>query len=95
MPNPTPTPKGLHDIVAYGLVVVVALSEAAAATTATDPEGARDRMLQAASTGRQSLAGMRRLLGILRADDDADHTPQPDLGSIGTLVDGTRRTGRT
>ncbi|MGW3109533.1 sensor histidine kinase [Streptomyces sp. NPDC001100] len=52
--------REMHDIVAHGLVVVIALSEAAAATTATDPEGARGKMLQAASTGRQSPAGMRR-----------------------------------
>ncbi|MFE2427947.1 sensor histidine kinase [Streptomyces sp. NPDC059373] len=85
--------REMHDIVAHGLVVVVALSEAAAATTAADPEGARGKMLQAASTGRQSLAGMRRLLGVLRADGDADRTPQPDLDSLKALVDETRGTG--
>ncbi|MGW1622730.1 sensor histidine kinase [Streptomyces sp. NPDC002172] len=85
--------REMHDIVAHGLVVVVALAEAAAATTATDPDGARDKMLQAASTGRQSLTGMRRLLGVLRAEDGADRAPQPDLGSLKTLVDETRRTG--
>ncbi|MGW7543716.1 sensor histidine kinase [Streptomyces sp. NPDC054770] len=85
--------REMHDIVAHGLVVVVALAEAAAATTASDPDGARYQMLQAASTGRQSLTGMRRLLGVLRAEDGADRAPQPDLGSLKTLVDETRRTG--
>lgn len=85
--------REMHDIVAHGLVVVIALSEAAAATAATDPEGAREKMLQAASTGRESLGGTRRLLGVLRADDGGDRTPQPDLGSLKTLVDETRRTG--
>ncbi|MFG2957969.1 sensor histidine kinase [Streptomyces sp. NPDC048291] len=85
--------REMHDIVAHGLVVVVALAEAAAATTATDPDGARDQMLHAASTGRQSLTGMRRLLGVLRAEDGADRAPQPDLGSLKTLVDEARRTG--
>ncbi|MEU9154139.1 histidine kinase [Streptomyces sp. NPDC048417] len=85
--------REMHDIVAHGLVVAVALAEAAAATTATDPDGARDKMLKAASTGRQSLTGMRRLLGVLRAEDGADRAPQPDLGSLKTLVDETRRTG--
>ncbi|MBW8794280.1 MAG: hypothetical protein JF597_11990 [Streptomyces sp.] len=36
---------------------------------------------------------MRRLLGVLRADDGADRAPQPALGSLKTLVDETRRTG--
>ncbi|MEV0736716.1 histidine kinase [Streptomyces sp. NPDC050549] len=83
--------REMHDIVAHGLVVV-ALSEAAAATTATDPEGARGKMLQAASTGRQSLAGMRRLLGVLRADYGGERAPQPDLGSLRALVDEARGT---
>ncbi|MET7683722.1 histidine kinase [Streptomyces sp. NPDC005423] len=85
--------REMHDIVAHGLVVVVALSEAAAATTAADPEGARAKMLQAAATGRQSLAGMRRLLGVLRADDGGDRAPQPDLGSLEALVEQARGTG--
>ncbi len=85
--------REMHDIVAHGLVVVVALSEAAAATTATDPDGARDKMLQAATTGRQSLAGTRRLLGVLREDDGADRSPQPDLAALKGLVAQTCRTG--
>ncbi|KPI26294.1 integral membrane sensor signal transduction histidine kinase [Actinobacteria bacterium OK074] len=85
--------REMHDIVAHGLVVVVALAEAAAATNATDPPGARDKMLQAAATGRESLTGMRRLLGVLRTEGGADRAPQPDLGSLKTLVDETRRTG--
>ena len=89
--------REMHDIVAHGLVVVIALSEAAAATAGTDPEAARGQMLQSASTGRQSLAGMRRLLGMLRADDGADDgvdlAPQPDLDALPPLVEETRRTG--
>jgi signal transduction histidine kinase len=85
--------REMHDIVAHGLVVTVALAEAAAATTATDPDGARDKMLQAASTGRQSLAGMRRLLGVLRTDSGTERAPQPSLDTLPTLVDEVRRTG--
>ncbi|MFC1403437.1 MULTISPECIES: sensor histidine kinase [Streptacidiphilus] len=85
--------REMHDIVAHGLVVVIALSEAAAATAGTDPEAARGQMLQSASTGRQSLAGMRRLLGMLRADDGVDRAPQPDLEALRGLVEETRRTG--
>lgn len=85
--------REMHDIVAHGLVVVVALAEAAAATTGADPDGARDKMLQAASTGRQSLAGMRRLLGVLRTDSGTERAPQPGLDTLQTLVDEVRRTG--
>jgi signal transduction histidine kinase len=39
-------------------------------------------------TGRDSLAEMRRLLGVLRrADDGAALAPQPGLAEVGRLVD--------
>ena len=35
-----------------------------------DPERAREPLLSVEETGRQALAEMRRLLGLLRADED-------------------------
>jgi ribosomal protein S18 acetylase RimI-like enzyme len=46
------------------------------------------------SSGRTALAEMRRMLGVLRADDgDAALAPQPGLGDIATLIESVRRTG--
>ncbi|MFE2068120.1 sensor histidine kinase [Streptomyces sp. NPDC059467] len=85
--------REMHDIVAHGLVVVIALSEAAAATAVTDPEHARDQMLRGAAAGRESLAQMRRLLGMLRTEERADLAPQPDLRALAGLLADTRRAG--
>jgi signal transduction histidine kinase len=44
--------------------------------------------------GRTALDEMRRLLSVLRTDDDADgRDPQPGLDAIATLVDDVRRAG--
>jgi signal transduction histidine kinase len=45
-------------------------------------------------TGRQALAEMRRLLGILRADGEAPaHAPQPTLAELDELVSQVREAG--
>ena len=45
---------------------------------AEDPERAREPLLSVEETGRQALAEMRRLLGILRSDEgDAARTRSP------------------
>src|SRR5918996_1483154 len=45
-------------------------------------------------TGRDALAEMRRLLGVLRRDDErAELAPQPGLGRLGALVERAREGG--
>jgi signal transduction histidine kinase len=46
-------------------------------------------------TGRQTLAEMRHLVGILRVDDGADRQPLPRLERLPVLVDETRAAGLT
>lgn len=60
--------REVHDIVAHNLAVMVALADGAAFTEPAAPERAADTMRQVSATGRQALAEMRRLLGLLRED---------------------------
>ncbi len=85
--------REMHDIVAHGLSVVIALAEGAAVSAATDPVATRDAMRQVAGAGRQSLAEMRKLLDVLRTDPSADRAPQPDLGMLEGLAEDVRSTG--
>jgi signal transduction histidine kinase len=88
--------RELHDVVAHSLTVVVTLAEAAAASAGTDPPAARDAMGQVATTGRQALAEMRRLVGVLRTepqDDLADLAPVRGLDGLDGLVAGARAAG--
>jgi signal transduction histidine kinase len=58
--------REMHDIVAHHLTVMITLSEAAVAASASSPERANDVMRSVADTGRRALADTRRLLGVLR-----------------------------
>jgi signal transduction histidine kinase len=87
--------REMHDIVAHSLSVVVALSDGAVLTNPNNPDEATDAMRQASAVGRQALAEMRRLLGVLRDDVTADAplAPQPGLGELDGLLEQVRAVG--
>jgi signal transduction histidine kinase len=65
--------RELHDVVAHSLAVMVAQADGGRYAASEDPDAARGALAQIADTGRQALAQMRRLLGVLRAgEEDAD-----------------------
>ncbi len=60
----------------------------------SSPERARQALGAIASTGRQALAEMRRMLGVLRSDDDTTGVvPLPGIGQLGELLEQTRASG--
>jgi signal transduction histidine kinase len=89
--------REMHDIVAHNLAVMIALADGAAFTATVAPDRAADAMQQVSGTGRQALAEMRRLLGLLRDDQPprapSELTPQPGLDDIDELVDQIRAAG--
>ncbi|GAB3054405.1 sensor histidine kinase [Sediminivirga luteola] len=85
--------REIHDIVSHNLSVIVVLADGASAKALSEPERARDTMVQVRRTGHEALTEMRRLLGLLRGDEDAVRAPQPGLAQLGALVDASRRAG--
>ena len=89
--------RELHDIVAHNLAVMIALADGAAFTATAAPDRAADAMQQISGTGRQALAEMRRLLGLLHAGEPpqtpSELVPQPGLDDIDELVDQVRAAG--
>jgi signal transduction histidine kinase len=86
--------REMHDIVAHNLSVMITLADGAVATRASEPAASGDAMAQVASTGRQALGEMRRLLGVLRDKDDTSGVdPQPGLDQLEDLLDQVRNTG--
>ncbi|MFT2710686.1 sensor histidine kinase [Clavibacter sp. Sh2126] len=89
--------REIHDIVAHGITVMVTLADGAGASAVARPELAREAMREVAETGRTSLSEMRRMLGVLAEDADADapplRAPQPGHGELAALVDSFRSTG--
>ena len=85
--------REMHDIVAHSLSVVITLADGAVAATEADPAAATTAMRQVGETGRQALAEMRRLLGVLRDPRPAELAPQPDLQRLDALIEDVRRAG--
>jgi signal transduction histidine kinase len=89
--------REMHDVVAHHLTVMVTLSEAAAAASASSPERAAEVMRSVSATGRRALADTRRLLGVLRQrpgqDPGAALAPVPDLAELDTLIEQVRSAG--
>ncbi|MGV9314946.1 sensor histidine kinase [Streptomyces sp. NPDC003691] len=90
--------RELHDVVAHNVSVMVVQADGAAYVLDAAPDQAKQALETISTTGRQALAEMRRLLGVLRTGDDpegGEYVPQPDVGQIEDLVEQVRRSGLT
>lgn len=86
--------REMHDVVTHNLSVMVALCDGAAYAQARSPERAAHAMVQSAEVGRRALTDMRRLLGVLRADEpDARRHPQPGVPQLAQLAEQVRAAG--
>jgi signal transduction histidine kinase len=86
--------RELHDVVAHNVSVMVVQAEGAAYAMDTSPEATRKALGAIADTGRSALAEMRRLLGVLRAQDgEADRAPQPGIDQLEDLLEQVKSTG--
>lgn len=86
--------RELHDVIAHSVSVMTVQAGAARLLLDDDPERARAPLLAVEETGREALAEMRRLLGILRGSEPgALLDPQPSIGRIEALVDQVRTAG--
>jgi signal transduction histidine kinase len=86
--------RELHDVVAHHVTVVVVQAGAASRVFDAHPEQARTALRSIESVGREALDEMRRLLDVLRPDDDEpDVVPQPGLDQLPALVATLRTAG--
>jgi signal transduction histidine kinase len=85
--------RELHDVVAHHISMVVVQAETARLTTPRMPPAGAQRLAEIGDTARAGLTEMRRLLGVLREDaqaDGADRQPQPGLQQLNELLDEAR-----
>ena len=87
--------RELHDVVAHGVSLMVVQAGAARLLLPEDGQDPQLREpLQAIERiGRGALAEMRRLLAVLRQDDDVMLEPLPGLAQLDRLVGETADTG--
>ncbi|MCX4628406.1 sensor histidine kinase [Streptomyces sp. NBC_01443] len=90
--------RELHDVVAHNVSVMVVQADGAAYVMDAAPDQAKEALQTISGTGRQALAEMRRLLGVLRTgepQESEDYVPQPDVEQIEVLVEQVRAAGLT
>lgn len=88
--------RELHDVVAHNVSVMVVQADGAAYVLDAAPEQAKKALETISSTGRQALAEMRRLLGVLRTGEHkevGEYVPQPDVEQMGELIEQCRTSG--
>jgi signal transduction histidine kinase len=78
--------RELHDVVAHSVSVMIIQAGAARRTLRADPDAAVAALTTIEGSGREAMAELRRVLGVLRHADQADLAPQPSINSLHDLV---------
>jgi signal transduction histidine kinase len=89
--------RELHDVVAHSLAVMIVQADGGSYAIDSDPAQARQALKTVADTGREALADMQRLVGVLRGtglepDVHEDRTPMT-LDRLDPLVQRARTAG--
>jgi signal transduction histidine kinase len=86
--------RELHDVVAHAVSVMVVQADGAAYAVHSQPDLAERAIKTISSTGREALTELRRLLGVLRSEENAgERTPQPGTQSLSELAGRVRVVG--
>ena len=86
--------RDLHDLVAHSVSLMTVQAGAARLLLPSDPARARESLRSVEETGREALADLRRLFGIVRGEEgDAALAPQPGLARLDALLEQSRKAG--
>jgi signal transduction histidine kinase len=86
--------RELHDVIAHSVSVMVIQAAGARTVMDRDPVRAESALRSVERAGREALAEMRRLLGVLADGQDLRAlAPQPGLEDLPELVSSTRAAG--
>jgi signal transduction histidine kinase len=88
--------RELHDVVAHALSVIAVQAGTGRVVLDTDAETARSALASIETESRAALDEMRRLVAVMRADQDtgsASLAPSPGLDDLDALVAATARSG--
>jgi signal transduction histidine kinase len=86
--------RELHDIVGHSVSVMTVQAAAVRRLLRSDQERERAALLAVERTGREALAEMRRMVGVLRRSEEAEAlAPQPSLRDVDALVEKARHAG--
>jgi signal transduction histidine kinase len=86
--------RELHDVVGHSVSVMTVQAAGVRRLLRPEQEREREALLIVEQTGREALAEMRRLVGVLRRPEEAPAlAPQPSLQHLDKLVEQVRESG--
>jgi signal transduction histidine kinase len=85
--------RELHDVVAHHMSLIAVRAETAPYRLPDLPDPVRTEFLALSGAAREALVDMRRLLGVLRQEQQAGLAPQPQLSDVAVLVESVRLAG--
>ena len=86
--------RELHDVVGHSVSVMTVQASAVRRLLRPEQQREREALLIVEQTGREALAEMRRMVGVLRRPEEAPAlAPQPSLEHLGKLVEQAREAG--
>ncbi|WP_405363326.1 sensor histidine kinase [Kitasatospora sp. NBC_00085] len=86
--------REMHDIIGHNLAVIIGLADGGAYAADTNPRRGKEALQLIGGTGREALGEMRRLLGVLREDDESpEFSPQPGVADVAGLCERIRAAG--
>ena len=79
--------RDMHDVLAHAVSLMVVQAEAGPVVVRTDPDRAERAFDAIAGAGRDAMLQLRRLLGVLKDEQDAGTlVPQPGVAELPALV---------
>jgi len=86
--------RELHDVIAHSISVITIQTQAVRRRLRVDQTREIEDLRAVEATGREAMAEMRRLFGVLRAEDERPSlAPQPGLDQLDRLIGETREAG--
>ncbi|MCX5393493.1 sensor histidine kinase [Streptomyces sp. NBC_00094] len=89
--------REMHDILSHAVSLMVVQAEAGPVAVRAAPERAEAAFEAISATGRDAMAQLRQMLGVLRegpaSGEPAPREPQPDLAGVPELVERVRAGG--
>jgi signal transduction histidine kinase len=86
--------REIHDVIAHNVSVMVVQADGASYALDGDPERSREALAAISGTGRQALAELRHLLGVLHTEDEeVRFAPLPGVGQLDALIAQVRAAG--
>jgi signal transduction histidine kinase len=85
--------RELHDVIGHSISVMGVQAGAVRSILRDDQQREREALLAVERTGRQAVGEMRRLIGLLRPDDNGVADPTPSLRRVEQLVGEMRDAG--